>query len=142
MDLLQKFQQYIQKEHLFQPKDKLLIAVSGGVDSAVLCKLCKEAGYDFVMAHCNFQLRGEYSLRDERFVKELAQEYGVAFYLKTFNTIEYAAVTKKSMEEAARDLRYDWFRTLLNDSKVAVGEREGSGPLNLTYILTGHHADD
>lgn len=59
MSLLLKFQHYIKKENLFHPKDKLLLAVSGGVDSVVLCELCKQAGYDFVIAHCNFQLRGE-----------------------------------------------------------------------------------
>jgi len=71
MKLLKEFQHYIKEENLFQQKDKLLLAVSGGVDSVVLCELCKQAGYDFVIAHCNFQLRGEESDRDEKFVKSL-----------------------------------------------------------------------
>ena len=57
MDLLQRFKEYIQTENLFNLKDKLLLAVSGGMDSVVLCELCKQAGYDFAIAHCNFKLR-------------------------------------------------------------------------------------
>ena len=56
--VLLQFQQYIKKENLFQPTDKLLLAVSGGVDSVALCELCKQSGFDFAIAHCNFQLRG------------------------------------------------------------------------------------
>ena len=77
MDLLDKFKQYISKEDLFHTKDKLLIAVSGGVDSVVLCELCKQAEFHFVIAHCNFQLRGEESERDEIFVKNLGTKYNV-----------------------------------------------------------------
>ncbi len=65
MILLNRFKEFIITENLFQPKDKLLIAVSGGVDSVVLCELCKLSGYDFTIAHCNFQLRGEESDEDE-----------------------------------------------------------------------------
>ena len=86
MELLQQFKQYIQKENLIQPSDKLLLAVSGGVDSVVLCELCKQAGYHFVIAHCNFQLRGEESNRDEQFVRELGEKYGVEVFVKKFET--------------------------------------------------------
>jgi tRNA(Ile)-lysidine synthase len=71
MDLLHQFKQFIEAENLFQPKDKLLLAVSGGVDSVVLCELCHQSGFDFVIAHCNFQLRGEETERDEAFVRGL-----------------------------------------------------------------------
>ena len=87
MKLFQKFKKYIQQKS-FSPKDKLLLAVSGGVDSVVLCELCKQAGYDFTIAHCNFQLRGAESERDELFVKELAQKYNVAFHVIKFDTKE------------------------------------------------------
>mgnify|MGYP000930908956 FL=1 len=69
MNLLEKFKDHIRHQNLFQPKDKPLLAVSGGVDSIVLCELCKQAGYDFTIAHCNFQLRGTESERDENFVR-------------------------------------------------------------------------
>lgn len=129
MDLLEEFKSYINKEHLFQLKDKLLIAVSGGIDSVVLCELCSRAGYDFFIAHCNFRLRGEESDRDQEFVNQLAANYHVPFYLGAFDTATLAKDQKKSIEETARDLRYSWFNELL---KIH----------SLKYILTGHHADD
>ena len=84
MNLLQQFQHFIKEQHLFSPKDKLLLAVSGGADSVVLCELCKQAGYDFIIAHCNFQLRGEESERDEQFVSTLGDKYNAGvYYIKT-----------------------------------------------------------
>ena len=139
MGLLEKFTHYIQHQHLFQSKDRLLLAVSGGVDSVVLCALCQQAGYDFEIAHCNFQLRGADSQRDEAFVKAMAEKFGVPFHLKIFDTAGYAKTTKKSIETAARDLRYEWFYSLIN-SKQTEGAPAVASKLN--YILTGHHADD
>ncbi len=132
MDLLKQLQQYVMTENLFQPKDKLLIALSGGVDSVVLCELCKQAGFDFAIAHCNFQLRGKESDEDEDFVKQLAKKYGVDFFVKKFDTEKYATENKLSIQVAARNLRYDWFAELLNPETLK--------PLN--YLLTAHHADD
>lgn len=129
MDLLENFKKYIKKENLFQENDRLLLAVSGGVDSVALCQLCRQAGYDFVIAHCNFQLRGEESNRDETFVRQLTGTYDVTFYVKRFDTLEYSKASKKSIEEAARQLRYDWFTDLTNTTGIK-------------YIVTGHHADD
>src|SRR6185369_17674137 len=114
MTLLEKYIAYIKKQHLFQPKDKLLLAVSGGVDSVVLCELCKQAGYDFIIAHCNFQLRGEESERDEKFVKGLAEKYKVEIKVKKFDTEKFAEENKMSIQEAARILRYEWFNELIN----------------------------
>ena len=129
MELLKQFIQYNKKENLFQPKDKLLLAVSGGVDSVVLCALCRQIGYDFAIAHCNFKLRGTASDNDEKMVQTLAATYNVSFYVKSFDTTTIAATTKKSIEETARDLRYDWFETLRIEN-------------NFNHIVTAHHADD
>jgi tRNA(Ile)-lysidine synthase len=130
MNLLNKFQQYIKQQNLFQPKDKLLLAVSGGVDSVVLCELCKQAGYDFIIAHCNFQLRGEESERDEKFTRDLANKYAVKILLKEFDTEKYAAENKLSIQVAARELRYNWFNELTGRLPIA------------HWIITAHHTND
>lgn len=132
MNLLQEFKNYIRKENLFQPGSKLLLAVSGGLDSTVLCELCQQAGYYFEIAHCNFQLRRGESRRDEKFVGELAKKYNVPFHVKVFDTHAAAKVMKKSIEETARQLRYTWFNELLRQSMH----------LPLQHLLTAHHADD
>jgi len=129
MDLLQRFKKNIQKEDLFHEKDKLLLAVSGGVDSVVLCELCKQAGYDFAIAHCNFQLRDEDSERDEKFVSELADQYKVDFHVVKFDTKSFAKERKLSTQEAARELRYSWFEEIRKKNSYQ-------------YIITAHHADD
>lgn len=157
MNLLETFKSVIRDQNLFSKKDKLLLAVSGGVDSVVLCEFCKQAGYDFSIAHCNFQLRGEESERDERFVKELGLKYGVDVLVKKFDTDKYATKKKLSTQEAARILRYAWFKELLTPS-VTEGLPKampashpstssgltGSTPDSRlqTFLLTGHHADD
>jgi tRNA(Ile)-lysidine synthase len=109
MNLLEKFTAYIKQQNLFQPKDKLLLAVSGGADSIVLCELCKQAGYDFAIAHCNFQLRGEESERDENFVRGLGEKYNVEVLVKKFDTLEFAKQRSIGTQEAARGMRYIWF---------------------------------
>jgi tRNA(Ile)-lysidine synthase len=151
--LLHQFKEYIAANNLFQPKDKLLLAVSGGVDSVVLCELCHRAGYDFVIAHCNFQLRGEESERDEAFVKTLGEKYGVELLVKKFDTNKIASAEKKSIETAARDLRYEWFYEIIGNKQDAIGNmQEPKDEMHKTdhrslitgncYILTAHHADD
>ena len=130
MNLLSLFVQHIIANVLFKKTDKLLIAVSGGVDSVVLCDLCFSAGLNFEMAHCNFQLRGEESEADEKFVIELASKYKVKYHVVKFETENYAAENKQNIQLAARNLRYEWFNDILsNDSAI-------------TNILTAHHADD
>jgi tRNA(Ile)-lysidine synthase len=149
MNLLQRFKESIHQQNLFYPKDKLILAVSGGVDSIVLCELCKQAGYDFAMAHCNFQLRGEESERDEKFVKDLGKKYGAEVFTKKFDTEKYASETKKGIQEAARDLRYEWFAEIVNPSanaqdQLAIGNKKTNthhSPFT-THVLTAHHADD
>lgn len=132
MALLQQFQQHIKQHQLFSPNDTVLLAVSGGIDSVVLCELCKQAGYNFIIAHCNFKLRGAESERDAVFVQQLAQTYNVPLLVKEFETQAYAEERKLSIQEAARELRYDWFAELLKPS----------ANLSPTCLLTAHHLDD
>ena len=129
MDLIESFRSYIAQHHLFPAGSRLLIAVSGGVDSVVLCELCHQAGYRFEIAHCNFQLRGEESLRDEKFVRSLAEKYQVKIWVTHFDTTEYAASHKRSIQEAARELRYAWFNRVLEEN-------------DFSFLLTAHHLDD
>jgi tRNA(Ile)-lysidine synthase len=129
MDLILRFKEYIQTENLFRGKDKLLLAVSGGIDSVVLCELCKQAAFNFAIAHCNFQLRGDDSDRDEKFVNELAGRYNVDFHVVRFETKAIAKERKISTQEAARELRYHWFEEIRNKN-------------GYQFILTAHHADD
>lgn len=104
MDLYQEFIKNIQAQDLFEKKDFLLLAVSGGKDSVALCELCFQAGFNFEIAHCNFKLRGEESDRDENFVRELSKQYGVDVCVKEFETEKYAQENKISIQVAAREL--------------------------------------
>jgi tRNA(Ile)-lysidine synthase len=143
MNLVEKFKEYIKQQNLFQPKDWLLLAVSGGVDSVVLCELCKQAGYDFAIAHCNFQLRGEESERDENFVRELGEKYDVEVLIKKFDTEKYAQENKLSIQVAARELRYKWFNERLTKMKSDLSLEGSKAPLRgVGGLLTAHHAND
>lgn len=140
MSLLLKFQEYILQQNLFSAKDHLLLAVSGGADSIVLTDLCYNAGYQFSIAHCNFQLRGEESDADELFVKSLGEKYNVQVRVRRFDTKQYAAENKVSIQEAARVLRYDWFEELINEDLLAA--QPAMLHPDRFHVLTAHHADD
>ncbi len=154
MNLFDKFKAYIKQQDLFHPKDKLLLAVSGGVDSVVLCELCKQAGYDFAILHCNFQLRGEESERDESFVKELGVKYGVEVLIERFDTLNYAEEMKLGIQEAARNLRYNWFSKVWIDKNLNTGFNKPNQDTNQVpgwsidpnapkwYVITAHHLND
>lgn len=143
MELLDRFRSYILKENLFQPEDKLLLAVSGGVDSVVLVELCQQAGYDFIIAHCNFKLRGAESDGDEAFVSSLGEKYGVEVLVKQFDTEKYATENKCSIQVAARELRYNWFAELLQKFNTDFNPEDVNGQRATTnLLLTAHHADD
>jgi len=105
----------------------------------VLCELCKQAGYDFSIAHCNFQLRGEESERDEKFVRSLGEKYKVEVKVKKFETEKFAEEEKMSIQEAARELRYKWFEELVRSQKSE--PQIHHSPLTI-HLLTAHHADD
>ena len=108
-----------------------IIGVSGGVDSIVLAYLMHKAGACISMAHANFQLRGEESTRDENFVKAFAEKYSIPLALNKFETAAYAQTYKMGIQEAAREMRYAWFSTLLSDQANTK-----------KVLLTAHHADD
>lgn len=127
--MLKKFSTYIKKEELFSKKDAILLTVSGGIDSIVMCELFHQAGLKFGMAHCNFQLRGEESDIDELFVEELAEKYNVQFHSVAFDTSAFAKKNKLSIQLAARKLRYDWFEEIRTQ-------------FDYKYIATAHHQDD
>lgn len=125
----QAFLQYFFDQLKIAKKDKILLAVSGGLDSTVMCHLFKKSGLQFAIAHCNFQLRGSDSDADEVFVNELADNLGVKTFTVRFNTISFADSKKLSIQEAARELRYGW----LNDIAIRNG---------FNWVATAHHQDD
>lgn len=127
--MLQRFCQYITENKLFLPSQKILLAVSGGIDSVVMTDLFSKAGYVFGIAHCNFRLRGDESDGDEAFVKRLAAAYQVPFFSTGFDTASAAHTAGISIQMAARDLRYDWLNQLLI--------QEG-----YDFLATAHHLND
>lgn len=111
------------------PSGKYILALSGGIDSMVLADLLLKSKTDFVLAHCNFHLRGEESDGDEQFVREFAERNGLTLYVKQFDTLGYAKDHSLSIEMAARELRYAWFEELRQE-------------LGCDKIAVAHHADD
>jgi tRNA(Ile)-lysidine synthase len=106
------FTDFINENKLFSPGSTVLAAVSGGMDSVLMAHLLKAAGYNFSIAHCNFQLRADEAIADQEFCQNLAQQIRVQFHTINFDTLAYAAEKKISIQMAARDLRYQWFDQL------------------------------
>lgn len=127
--MIRKFQQYIEDHNLIGKDERVLVALSGGVDSMVLAELLRRSGYDIAFAHCNFHLRGDESDGDERFVCDYAERVGVKLFVKHFDTTQYAENHKISIEMAARELRYSWFDELLKEK-------------GFHKLAVAHHADD
>ena len=127
--MLAKFQNHINQNLPFLKGKKLLLATSGGIDSMVLLHLCDELKLDVRVAHCNFHLRGDESNEDEEFVKTQCEKLGVLLFVNHFDTKKFAAERKLSIQVVARNLRYEWFNTLLINN-------------DYDYILTAHHLDD
>lgn len=129
MLLLEEFEKYVAQNELFGHDDKILLTVSGGVDSMVMMSLFAASGYRFGVAHCNFQLRGQESDEDEALVAEQARRYGVELFNRRFDTQGEMERTGESMEMAARRLRYTWFRSLCDEHGYNV-------------IAIAHHIND
>ncbi len=106
-----------------------VIAVSGGKDSMALLRAFVRLGYPCVVAHYNFQLRGEQSDLDEQCVKQECEKWGIPFYSERSNTMDFALKNQLSIQQAARDLRYTFFEKLRIE-------------LNADYIVTAHHQQD
>lgn len=127
--MIQEFKQHIQSEFSFLHEKKLLIAISGGIDSVVLTNLLANLNYKISLAHCNFKLRSEDSDADELFVKNLAKQLNLKAFTTAFDTLTIAKQEKKSIQLTARDLRYQWFQELTKKH-------------DFDFVLTAHHADD
>ena len=113
--MLIRFQEYAREHKLFTASSRILLAVSGGIDSMVMAWLFRESGIEHVIAHCNFSLRREESDRDEEFVASWADSNNIPFRSTRFDTLSYAATRKISVQMAARELRYDWFSSLVRN---------------------------
>ncbi len=112
--MLKRFWEYSKHERLFNTDSRLLLAVSGGVDSMVMAWLFREADIEHSIAHCNFSLRGEESDSDEKFVAEYALKNNMPFLSMRFDTLGHAATKKISVQMAARELRYGWFSSVVS----------------------------
>jgi tRNA(Ile)-lysidine synthase len=127
--MVDRFREFIEQKGLCRETDRILIAVSGGVDSVVMLDLFLKNGFKTGLAHCNFGLRADESDGDEEFVRRLAGVRGVTCYVEHFETEKIASEKQISTQMAARKLRYDWFEEI----------RSGEG---FNYIATGHNFND
>lgn len=127
--LMKKVKEFIEKEVLFSKQDKILVALSGGADSVALTRILITLGYHCEAAHCNFALRGEESDRDEDFVRNFCRSLNIKCHSIHFETRRYAAQQSISIEMAARELRYNWFSKICEESDCQV-------------VAVAHHKDD
>ena len=127
--MLNQLSDYVRKQKLFQSEERILLAVSGGIDSVVMLHLFDQTAFSFAVAHCNFHLRGTASDGDETFVRELCEQFDIPFFTKSFDTESYAKEHGISIQMAARDLRREWFEEVLDKEKYS-------------KIATAHHLND
>lgn len=127
--MLDTFQKHLGTNLNMLHNSRLLMAISGGLDSVVLAHLCHHLNLKVSLAHCNFNLRGDESDADENFVLQLAEDLDMEVFIESFDTETYAKEEGLSIQMAARELRYTWFHELAEQ-------------LKFDYILTAHHADD
>lgn len=127
--MLEDFKSFIESEKLFGSREKILLAVSGGIDSVVMLNLFYQSKFKFGIAHVNFKLRGKESDEDECFVKTIAEEYKVPCHSISFDTKPYAQQNKLSIQMAARELRYQFFEKIRKEQ-------------DYQHIATAHHLND
>lgn len=127
--MLDQFKQHIKKNFPEVILGKTLLAVSGGVDSMVLLHLYKALNLDFAVAHCNFKLRADESYLDETLVKDFCKNHNIPFFVERFDTMQFVETHKVSIQIAARELRYKWFKQICVD-------------FDYQFIATAHHLDD
>ena len=125
----QYFKSFIKDNNLNSSKLKFLLAVSGGVDSMVLFSLFLKSKLNFAVCSCDFSLRGNDSKKDVLLVKNTCLDNKIKFFSKVFHTKKYSKSNKVSIQMASRDLRYEWFKKLINDNSI-------------DYLVTAHHSDD
>ena len=128
-DFTDKIKDFINENKLLCKGEHIVAAVSGGADSVCLLLVLQELGYEIVAAHCNFHLRGGESDRDEEFVKALCDRKGIKLHITGFDTVSYAKSHGLSIEMAARELRYGFFRQLMQEE-------------HCDKTAIAHHADD
>lgn len=126
--MIEQFENFIKSQSILCQQDKLLLAVSGGVDSIVMCHLFYILGIKFGIAHCNYGLRGAESVDDEALIHTLANDYGADCFVKNIDTI-LLKKSRQSIQMLARELRYSWFKELC----VEYG---------FTKLATAHHLND
>lgn len=127
--MLEDFEEHINYNFPYILEKRLLLAVSSGLDSMVLTHLCLKLGYNIGVAHCNFNLRGEDSDEDAYFLMRYCKARELPFYKKSFQTKAYALEKKSSIQMAARELRYAWFKKLMQLQAY-------------DFTLTAHHLND
>lgn len=127
--MLSKVSDFIAKHQILSHDALYVVALSGGADSVALLLILQQLGYRIEAAHCNFHLRGEESDRDENFARALCERLDIPFHVIHFDTKEYASLHQVSIEMAARDLRYGYFRQLCQDIGAAA-------------VCVAHHRDD
>ena len=127
--MFDQFVTNINQKQLIKSGQKILLAISGGIDSMVLLHLFERTGFEYGIAHCNFRLRGAESDGDEAFVHEQVEQHGTPAHFETFDTKEYASLKGISIEMAARELRYEFFERIRKEYEY-------------DYIVTAHHQDD
>jgi tRNA(Ile)-lysidine synthase len=127
--MYKEFRQFIEKNELIRHRQRVLLAVSGGIDSMAMLHLFSLCEWDFAIAHCNFTLRGKESDGDAELVEKVALDLGKQLFIKKFDTKKYASENNLSIQVAARNLRYNWFEELCNENGFDV-------------IAVAHNAND